>query len=394
MKKKVLFLIESLGGGGAEKVLTTIVKYLNKEMFDVTVCVISGGGRYEDEVAKEVRLFSLMKPPYSLKGLGKVVYWVKYHCIYSWLPMWLVYWLFVPKGNDIEIAFLEGFATKLLASSMNKKAKKIAWVHSDLKNQSWPIMMGVYRNAEQEKAAYCRYDTVVCVSKVVESIMRMYYGLSNTITIYNPIDREVVIRLATKENKFDVDSSIYNIVSVGRLEKVKGFDMLIPVVRGVRNKGVNAHLWIIGEGTEFQNLAKQVKEIGMEPHVTFTGFLKNPYSLMSKMDLFVCSSKAEGFSLVIAEAMILGIPVISMDCSGPKELIGENNVYGTLCNSYGMMEDAIIKQAQVENVYMGYPNTSGIDTVDYILTDKNKILKNEICKIHGNFIPFIYFQFY
>ena len=111
MKNKILFFIESLGGGGAEKVLSTIVKHIDTQKFDITVCVITAGGKYDEEVRRRVRLCSLLKSSEEYHGLEKILYWLKYHLIYDWLPYRLVYELFIPKGNDLEIAFVEGFAT-------------------------------------------------------------------------------------------------------------------------------------------------------------------------------------------------------------------------------------------------------------------------------------------
>lgn len=341
-RKNVLFLIESLGGGGAEKVLSTLIKYIDRERFDITVCVISGGGIYEKEIAERVRVHRVLKSASSYSGLGKVWCRIKYQMIYHWLPTWLVYQLFIPKGNDVEVAFVEGFATRLLASSTNRQTRKIAWVHCDLQNQPWPISTGVFGSLKEEKCAYEKYDSVVCVSKQVESVMKEYYGLANTMTIYNPIDVYGIRQLASQENEWDVASSKFNVISVGRLERVKGYDELLPIIGKVRDRCNDIHLWLVGEGTQVASLKGLVKKIGIEDCITFTGFVKNPYSLMSQMDLFVCSSRAEGFSLVIAEAMTLGVPVVSIDCAGPRELISKYGE-GVLCDSYDELEQEIIK---------------------------------------------------
>ena len=341
-RKNVLFLIESLGGGGAEKVLSTLIKYIDRERFDITVCVISGGGIYEKEIAERVRVHRVLKNASSYSGLGKVWYRIKYQMIYHWLPTWLVYQLFIPKGNDVEVAFVEGFATRLLAYSTNRRTRKIAWVHCDLQNQPWPISTGVFGSLKEEKCAYEKYDSVVCVSKQVESVMKEYYGLSNTMTIYNPIDVYGIKQLVSQECEWEVDPSKFNVISVGRLERVKGYDELLPIIGKVRDVGVDVHLWLVGEGTQTASLKGLVKKMNIEDCVTFTGFTKNPYSLMSQMDLFVCSSRAEGFSLVIAEAMTLGVPVVSIDCAGPRELISKYGE-GVLCDSYDELEQEIIK---------------------------------------------------
>lgn len=342
-RKNILFLIESLGGGGAEKVLSTIMKYINRERFNITVCVISGGGVYEKNIAESVCVHRVLKSATSYRGLGKVWYQIKYHLIYHWLPMPFVYNLFIPHGNDVEIAFVEGFATKILSCSTNSKAKKIAWVHCDLRSQPWPIQQGIYKDKAEEADAYRRFQKVVCVSQQVEQVMKKHYGLSNTTTIYNPLDGEEIMHLSKQECPFRVDVAKFNIISVGRVECVKGYDELIPIIRNIREEGKDVHLWIVGEGSQAQMLKSLVEEMGMGKHVSFTGFIKNPYSLMSQMDLFVCSSRAEGFSLVIAEAMILGIPIVSMNCAGPRELIQRCGV-GCLCDSYEDLEQVILKR--------------------------------------------------
>jgi len=345
MKKRILFLIESLSGGGAEKVLSTIVRNLDLQRFDVTVCVIVAGGKYDDEVSSQVRLYSLLKNPEAYHGIGKVWYRLKYHLIYDWLsPDW-VYKLLIPHNNDVEVAFVEGFATKILSCSSNSKAKKIAWVHCDLKSQPWPIQQGIYKDKAEEEDAYRKYQQVVCVSQQVELVMKNHYGLSNTMTIYNPLDSEEIVQLSKQECPFRVDAAKFNIISVGRLERVKGFDQLISIIWNIREKRNDIHLWIVGEGFQKDALNSLVKEMDMENYVTFTGFMKNPYSLMAQMNLFVCSSRAEGFSLVIAEALLLGLPVVSMNCAGPQELIQLCGV-GNLCDSYEDLEQEILKRIE------------------------------------------------
>ena len=350
MKRKILFFLESLGGGGAEKVLSTIVKHIDAQRYDVTVCVITAGGKYDEEVATHVHLRSLLKSSEAYHGVAKFLYRLKYHLIYDWLsPKW-VYKLLIPHNNDVEVAFVEGLATKILSCSTNSKAKKLAWVHCDLKSQPWPVQQGSYRDNAEEADVYRRYQQVVCVSQQVEQVMRSYYGLFNTTTIYNPLDSEEIMRLSKMECPFRVDAAKFNIISVGRLERVKGFDQLISIIRNIRGKGFDAHLWIVGEGSQADALYSLVKEMDMKNHVTFTGFMKNPYSLMAQMNLFVCSSRAEGFSLVLAEALLLGLPIVSMKCAGPQELIQLCGA-GNLCDAYEDLEQEILKRIKTASSF-------------------------------------------
>lgn len=358
--KKVLFLIESLAGGGAEKVLATLVQHIDTSRFDVMVCAISGGGRYEQEVRNAVSYTYVLKDASEYRGLAKLWYVLKYKLIYQWLPLWLVYRLFIPKGYDLEVAFVEGFATKLLAASSNKKAKKVAWVHCDLKNQPWPISQGIFRNLQEEREAYLKYDKVVAVSHLVEDVLKEHYFLPQVETIYNPVDSAVICALGRQECDCKVDHSQFNIVSVGRLSNVKGYDLLLPVIKKLVDQGLNSHLWLIGEGAEKDSLQQQAADLGISEYVTFTGFQKNPYALMSQMDLFVCSSRAEGFSLVIAESLILGVPVISMNCSGPNELIG-NNECGILCDTFEQLEAEIANAVEGKSVPCQVPQMVNLE---------------------------------
>lgn len=360
-KKTVLFFIEALIDGGAEQVLATLAKHLDKERYDVTVCSIIAGGKYADEIKKYVPVIELFRPRNEYKGLGKLWYILKYRLIYHWLPLWLVYRLFVPKGYDVEVAFVEGFATKLLAASSNKMAKKIAWVHVDLIQRPWPIEHGVFKDMEEERTAYNRYDKVVCVSKSVEEIMIHNYHLKNTTTIYNPLDSDFILSQGKQQAPFEINKTKFNIVSVGRYTKQKGYDLLLPIFAKLRITCPDTHLWLIGEGPERTTLEQQAADLNITEHVTFTGFLKNPYALMSKMNLFVCSSRAEGFSLVIAESLILGVPVISMNCSGPNELIG-NNKCGILCDSYEQLYTEIAKAVDGNKIPCQVPEMVNLES--------------------------------
>ena len=254
---------------------------------------------------------------------------IKYKLIYHYLPCRLANrWVIPRKGIDLYIAFTEGFATKLLSFTPQKK---IAWVHADLKTDPWTHNSHIFRSLEEEQTAYQRYNQVVCVSKAVEQVMKDLYSLQQTTTIYNPIDTGVILNGAKQPINL-TQSTSFKIVTVGRLVPQKGFDRLIRIVGKLMRNGTDVELYIIGEGTEWKNLRRIIQEESLEKHVHLMGFLKNPYALMAKMDLFVCSSIAEGYSLVIAEAMTLGLPVLSTDCAGPKELLG-NGEYGMLVDN-------------------------------------------------------------
>lgn len=330
MKKKILIVIESLSGGGAEKVLTTLIKHIDKALFDVTVCTIVDTGKYVDEVKSEVRYKPVVQNPNRIMSVWrKLGYVLKYKFVYRWLPMCLVYRLFIPKGCDVEVAFCEGFVTKMLAKSNNKKAKKIAWVHIDLKYNPWSQKQGIYKSVEEEIASYNEFDNIITVSKTVESSFKEVYGQEGKVsTIYNPID-VADIKIKGQESITEFDKGVLNLVTVGRFVPQKGYDILLRVVKQLKENGFKFKLRILGEGELYEQLFTYIKENSLHDYVELIGFKKNPYPYIAKSDLFVCSSRSEGYSLVIAEALVLGIPVISTYCSGPNELL-EDGKYGML----------------------------------------------------------------
>lgn len=313
--KRVLFLIESLAGGGAEKVLSTMVRHLDPAFFDVTVCALVGTGVYVDEVKEHVCFKPVIKDPTTL--LGKTKYWL----IYKIFPPRLSYLLFIPKGNDVEIAFTEGFSTRLMSCSVNKKSRKIAWVHTDLENNHWTL--NVYKNQNEETDAYKRFDEIVCVSETVKDSLRtVCHGLENLLVLYNPVDSTVITRLSMANNGVDsFHVRGLRLISLGRLVPQKGYDRLLPILKRLHDERFNFTMIILGEGPERPTLEKMMHDWEMDDYVSLTGFLANPYPYLAASDLFVCPSRSEGYSTAVTEALILGVPVLTTNCSGMTELL-------------------------------------------------------------------------
>lgn len=321
--RKVLFLIESLSGGGAEKVLSTLLKHIDKTKFDVTLCCVVDTGKYVEEVKPYVRYTSILPNPTVLKGLNALLYKIKYALVYRWLPLRLVYNWFVPKGADVEVAFVEGFTTKLLSNSSNKKAKKIAWLHTDFNNHHWTIG-SVFRSIVEERSCYEKYNQIVTVSDTANNAFQSVFPSINVpvTTIYNPIDNEDILRhslVSIGEDRKDI--GVLRIVSVGRLTAVKAFDRLLHIVGKLKRLDYKVELWLLGEGEKRKELEDIIKQENISDIVTLWGFQSNPYKYMVHCDLFVCSSIGEGYSTAITEALIVGLPVVTTDCSGMAELL-------------------------------------------------------------------------
>ncbi|WP_300727639.1 glycosyltransferase [uncultured Bacteroides sp.] len=384
-KKKVLFLTNSLYGGGAEKVLQTLLSNLNYNLFDVSLCSLK----------KETLDYKLypknLHYNYIFERLEENDKWWKRFrtlvgnkiklYIYSHYSASLFYKLFIPGQYDIEIAFIEGYATRIISGSDNSKSVKIAWIHIDLSQYRWTNKKGVYKNPSEEIESYKAFNQLIAVSKTVCENMKKLLGVSNILPIYNPIDSTQIINLSQQPTNISPKKDLINIVSVGRLVHQKGYDRLISVIKRLVDNQYKCNLYLIGEGEEKSKLQQLTKSFGMEQSVFFLGYQQNPYNIMEKMDLFVCSSRSEGFSLVIAEAMILGLPIVSTTCSGPNELL-DNNKYGILTeNSENGLYDGIKSMLDSKELRAQYAqlslSRSSFFELDKTMNQINSLLTND-----------------
>lgn len=339
--KKVLFFLESLSGGGAEKVLTDIVRNLDPSKFEITVCTVTDEGIYQPLIAEKVRYMSFLKQRESRCGFAKrFQYRLKYKLVYSLPAKWVYRWMFRDK-YDIECAFIEGFVTKLIAASPNQDSKKIAWVHTDMKRN--PYAQNVFCDLEEHRAAYRRYDTICCVSQSVKEVfMNMILDDKRVIVQYNPVDSTEVQRKGREEIDLIPNSNL-QLGTIGRLAEQKGFVRLLDCIGKLRPEYPDFSLWIAGEGAQRPELEKQIKHYSLENNVRLLGFQENPYKYLEKCDAFICSSYAEGFSTAATEALILGKPVFTTECAGMRELFGSEQCGEIVENTDAALENMMRK---------------------------------------------------
>ena len=328
--KKILIFVDSLNEGGVTKVLLDLLENINREKYDITVMTLYNQGVYISEVKQYARYTYCFNIPNFNDHSLKAELYRKYWGGMLRLPESFMYKCFVKEKYDIEIAFMHGWSTKVISGSNNKKSKKIAWVHVDL--VTWNRVDGVFKNLEHHKKAYSKFNEVICVSQTVKEGIEKKYNVKNARVLYNPINREKILKLS-KEKIDDINlSNKFKLISVGRLSEQKGYDRLLRVFKKLKNDVIDIELILVGNGDKYNELNKYIVENKLEKDVTLLGFKENPYKYVRASDLFVCSSISEGFSLVIGEAMAVGVPVVSVDCPGPNEIL-DYGKYGKLVNN-------------------------------------------------------------
>lgn len=312
---RILFFIETLTGGGAEKVLRDLVDHMDRSRFDITVQTVWPCDA-EKLLAPGVRYRSTYGAPNAFNRL-------RYR---AEAETGLLYRLHIRGGYDIECAYLEKGTTKVMAASTDKKAKKLAWVHCDLLN----AVADPAAFAAKAAPWYAAFDKVVCVSqRVRESFDELFQNRFDSTVLYNVVDDASIRGKALLPLPESVKKRKATVLSVGRFTAQKNFMRLLRAHKRLLDEGLEHDLWILGEGSERGMLEAWVGENGLQGSVWMPGFVDNPYPYMQAADLLACSSIFEGFSTFMTEGVLLGKPIVTTDVSGMRELLGDSE-YGLI----------------------------------------------------------------
>jgi N-acetylgalactosamine-N,N'-diacetylbacillosaminyl-diphospho-undecaprenol 4-alpha-N-acetylgalactosaminyltransferase len=301
-RRRILFVINSLAGGGAERVMTTLLRHSEAECseFDVTLALL------DDEPAA-----------YSAPD------WVRVRQLdgrKSFLPsVTSLRRLVAELAPDLSLSFL---TRSNVANVLTARRPAII---SERANTSAHFPPGIRGEGQRAmvRLLYPRAARVIAVSDGVADDLRRNFGVAaeKLVTIPNPVDAAAIIAKSELEPELAIDGPY--ILAAGRLVPSKNFDMLI---RAYAKSGDERRLVIFGEGPQRAALMAAAAACGVAERVSLPGFVANPYPLMKRADLFVLSSNAEGFPNALVEAMTLGVPVVATNCaSGPSEILAETS---------------------------------------------------------------------
>ncbi|GEL07224.1 glycosyltransferase [Salisediminibacterium halotolerans] len=311
MRKKIMFYIYRLGGGGAERTIVNIINNIDINKFDVILVISTNEGNdYINLLRKDIKIICLYvkRLRNSIPKLKKSIKNEEPDLLFSTI-------------NENNIILL---LSKVLTF------KDIPVIVREANNRGASGRVNII-NKIVTKFLYNKFSSqVVALSNGVKEdlISNFQIDKEKLNVIYNPVEIEYIQKKASEKIDFDFDNKKV-IVSVGRLTEQKDFFTLIRAFKIILEKE-DAKLIILGKGPQKVELINLCKSLNIEENVIFEGFKSNPYKYIKKADLFTLTSKWEGFGHVIVEAMSLGIPVVSTDCqSGPREII-KNNEYGVL----------------------------------------------------------------
>ncbi len=301
--KRVFFIIPALHGGGAERVLLSILRYIDRSKFKPNLVLFVKKGELLSEIPPDIELVVLNSRWLILIKLAKLLREEKPDAVVSF--MWYANLMSLLAGllGRIKKGFivcerygLENSEEGQLAEFMRRLAIRFFYPGASL----------VLINSK-------------AMGQQMESISRI--PSDKLSVIYNPIDIERVKELSEEHADIE-EENVPLIIAIGRLTSQKGFDILLKAFKIVHSDGIKSRLIILGKGEEEGRLKKLASELGIVDSVSLSGFVQNPYKYLVRSDLFVLSSLYEGFPNVLLEALALGVPSIATRCpTGPEEII-------------------------------------------------------------------------
>jgi len=298
-RKRILFVIPSLPIGGAERVQVTLLRHLDRSRFEPHLAMVKKTGPYLEDVPPDVTIHDLKatRVRWAVPKLIRLAWKLKPHVLHtSMAELNMAAVLsrpFLPAG--VRVLIREEIVGSVDTAQTRKNPAVWNWLYRRL---------------------YSRADKVICLSQfVLDDLAALGIPRRVLLLIYAPVDTKLVARLAdVGGNPFEGKGP--HLLAAGRLQKRKGFDVLLDAMPRVCAAVPGAQLTILGEGVLKQELLAQQERLGLTQTVHFIGYKPNPFPYFKHADLFVLSSTNEGFGLVVVEALAVGTPVVASDCGG------------------------------------------------------------------------------
>lgn len=298
MKKKVLFVVPSLRGGGAERVMVTLLKNLDRSLFELHLAVVTKEGPYLKELPPDVVLHDLnsKRVRHMMIPFIKLVWRIKPNTILSTM-------------GHLNIALI---ALKPLFPGKIKLLVREASTVSQNMGRRVAMWSFLYRTM------YKRANVIVCQSIAMMEDLRDHFAVpaSKMVQIYNPVDIGWIREKADNCANPFLGEPGPHLVAVGRLSPEKGFERIIESFPKLLEIRPEARLWLLGTGSGEQELKELRDRLGLHDRVVFAGFQDNPFAWLKHADLFVLSSYHEGLPNALLEAIALGCPVLTLQHPG------------------------------------------------------------------------------
>ncbi|ASN05988.1 glycosyltransferase [Virgibacillus necropolis] len=347
MKKKLLFAIDSLDCAGAEKSLVTLLSLLDYTKYSVDLMLFAHETILESLVPKEVTILKPLKyTEYTKLNIKQsLIYTLKnsnYKMLYSRMKYSIgirkenyrnsqkarVFWQSVSKNieknskyYDVAISYAQGVPTFYIADKVRAK-KKFAWVNVS------------YKLKEQDKTFqkdfYDKYNKIVAVSDTTKEIfLETFPDCSEKVGVIHDINNpDLIVEMANIGESYDDNFTGVKILTIGRLDYQKGYDIALNACERLKENGINFRWYVLGKGPQQKEIEEFIDKNNLTQHFILLGTRSNPYPFIKNADIYVQTSKFEGFGLAIAEARMLNVPVVTtrFDAVYAQMVEGKNGI--------------------------------------------------------------------
>ena len=332
MKKHILFSIDSLHCAGAEKSLTTLLSLIDYSKYDVDLMMFGHGGVLEELVPKEVNILEPLKyTKFTEKSLKESIIYTLKKGTYKMLKSRLEFSIAIrnkqytnaqkarilwqktsnviehnPKKYDIAISYAQGLPTFYVADKINAD-KKFAWVNVSYRLED--------EDKEFQSKYYDKYEKIIAVSHSAKDVfLETFPKYKDKVEIiYDINDFNLISKMANLENGYDDNFDGVRLLTIGRLANQKGYDMALEACKILKDKGIKFKWYALGKGPLKDEIEKYIKENELQDYFKLLGVKSNPYPYIKGADIYVQTSRFEGFGLAIAEARMLNIPVVTTE---------------------------------------------------------------------------------
>ncbi|MCV9878015.1 glycosyltransferase [Brenneria izbisi] len=341
--KNVLFIIPFLGRTGAERVILNLINNIDRVKYKPHLLLYSDIEERNSLISQlnsNVPVFYLNVKGRARYNLHRIIYGIRKCCFENNIDTLLI-------SDGTANAFLSPFLFL-----MGRKVKKIAR-ESNLpslyeRNSIARLLYGYF---------YKNYDSIIVQSNDMMSdlVLKMKVPKDKIVKINNPLDYLKIQKMSLQQADFSFPKDKINLLTIGRLTYQKGYDLLLTSFSNIKND--NYHLTIIGTGEDKSDLLKMTNDLQLSDKVTFIPSTDNPYAIMKQADVFISSSRWEGYPNVVIESLACGTPVLANNYPGGiNEIIDGTN--GVICSLTDELFDGLEKIKEIKNVNF----------------DKNKIL--------------------
>ena len=347
--KKILFMCINMNIGGTEKALLTMLNEMDRSKYEITLLMLEEYGGFLNQIPDGIKVMYLKEykalkkfindPPQLLAkeliknrkvigGLSLLVIYI----ISKLMKDISIYYKYILRNvdtlneeYDIAIAYAGpmDFISYFVINKIKSK-KRVQWIHFDISKIGF--------NVNFAKKIYDKFDKVFVVSNEgKDKLINFLPSLKDkTEVFFNIISCKMIEKMSYEGEGFSDDFDGTRILTVGRLSKEKGQDLIIPVLKKLKENGYKVRWYCIGDGPAKKEYEKLVDKLNIKDDFIFLGSKLNPYTYMKECNIYVQPSKHEGYCITLGEARCFNNPIVTTNFTGANEQIVNENT-GLVC---------------------------------------------------------------